>query len=97
MPDKKDEAPKELTDGQKALDSINTFIEEYRKNVKEDRRQAKIDRYHNVMWWSWSFALATIALAVASPQLYAKVVSAVEAVIFVVIGVVYNIRSRLVK
>lgn len=70
--------------------SIEEKIAELSKKIDdyqlENTKRAKVDRYENLSYILWGFALATLSLAVTKISIVSTVVSGVIAVIFTVFG-----------
>lgn len=66
--------------------SVEEKLDELIKQMKSDQRQADKDRHENRMYICWGFALATLSLAVAHLNTSSTVISAIVAVVFLILG-----------
>ena len=67
-------------------EKLDKFIEQYNNDRQQDQRNAKHDKYMNLMYISWGFALATLSLAITKLSALSTIVSAIITVAFVAIG-----------
>ena len=69
------------------LAKLSNKIDDYHS---EDTKRAKRERYENLGYISWGFALATTSLAVAQVSPTSTILSAVIASIFVILGCILS-------
>lgn len=75
-------------------EKLDEFIKQSNANHQAGLRRANRERYEDLAYISWGFALATVSLAVTRISLTATIASIVISIAFVVIGWVKWAQSK---
>lgn len=67
-------------------EKLDAFIKQYNQDSIDSKRQAKRDKYMNLMYIAWGFTLATLSLAVSKINPVANVVNIVATIVFFFAG-----------
>jgi hypothetical protein len=78
-------------------EKLDDFIRQYKNDREQDLRTSTFDKYQNLAFIAWGFALATLALAISKINNNTTEASAVVTVIFWLIGFFYLVRMWHVK